>query len=79
MPEQYRPPKFGDLTPNMIVRIPYASVNPDRVPTLPPAVKVLAVPTPCPLPGCKAVEVMTREVDGGAPHLYHRLPHQRDE
>ncbi len=61
---------FGDLTPGQLARIPTLGVH------LPPAVQILTPPAPCPLPTCRAVEVMAREVEGGDQHLYHRLPHQ---
>ncbi|GAA3441028.1 hypothetical protein [Planomonospora venezuelensis] len=68
--------KFGDLAPGVLARIPFAEnnvfVNPTRA--LPPAVEILTAPTPCPVAPCEGLEVMAREVDGGRPHLYHRLP-----
>lgn len=61
---------FGDLTPGQLARIPTLGVH------LPPAVEILTAPVPCPLPTCRAVEVMAREVEGGRPRLYHRFPTQ---
>ncbi|MEU8035676.1 hypothetical protein [Streptosporangium sp. NPDC049078] len=65
---------FGDLAPGTLARVPDAPdpLTPNRAPSLPPAVEILTSPVPC--SSCRAVQVLAREVDGGRPHLYHRLP-----
>ncbi|MEU3162935.1 hypothetical protein [Streptosporangium sp. NPDC006930] len=65
---------FADLLPGVLARIPDAPdpLTPNRPPVLPPAVRILTPPAPCSF--CAAVQVLAREVDGGRPHLYHRLP-----
>lgn len=66
---------FADLTPGQLARIPDAP-DPWTAPTtgLPPAVKILTPPIPCSNPICRAVQLLARDVDGGQPRLYHRLP-----
>lgn len=68
--------RFGDLTPGQHARIPGAPTAPTPIAgDLPPAVQILTAPAPC--PRCPAVEVLARDVDGGRPRLYHRLPGRR--
>ncbi|MGS2641715.1 hypothetical protein [Streptosporangium sp. G12] len=68
---------FADLLPGVLARIPDAP-DPWTIPEpgLPPAVKILTPPIPCSNPTCAAVQLLAREVDGGAPVTYHRLPHR---